>query len=506
MKKIEQFSVFEITLEGAKDTGLVLYCAMFKQENTSVTVPAFRAGDGAYWVRFMPQKLGKWQYAVTLDDQKWTGEFECVANTCGVHGVVQADGNHLRYEDGERFISFGTTCYAWTHQEENLQLQTLKTLEAAPFNKIRMCVFPKSMPYNQNDPAYYPFHRDEDGKWDVQNPDERYWLNLEERLEGLAKLGIEADLILFHPYDRWGFSEMTQEADCLYLEYAMARLAAFHNIWWSLANEYDLLVSKDYPDWEVFGELISARDPYHHLLGNHNCLPLYPSRDWMTHASVQSADINHIPAWQREYDAPVCIDECGYEGDIEYHWGNLSAFEMVHRFWWTMIRGGYCTHGETFHQEDEVLWWAKGGKLHGESPARIHFLRELMEGIPEIMEPAKGEARFDPNNKEDTGLPNGFARGLTRLTQETRDRLIAELVGMMLVSDSYQLTYFGHSCPSFAHLPLPENGQYRVEVLDSWEMTRTIIAENAHGMTHVVLPAKEGMAILVTRLEGASLV
>ena len=36
--------------------------------------------------------------------------------------------------------------------------------------------------------------------------------------------GIEADLILFHPYDRWGYSNMGAENDDRYLRYVVARL------------------------------------------------------------------------------------------------------------------------------------------------------------------------------------------------------------------------------------------------------------------------------------------
>lgn len=32
--------------------------------------------------------------------------------------------------------------------------------------------------------------------------------NLEKRVSQLDELGIEADVILLHPYDKWGFSKM----------------------------------------------------------------------------------------------------------------------------------------------------------------------------------------------------------------------------------------------------------------------------------------------------------
>jgi hypothetical protein len=42
-------------------------------------------------------------------------------------------------------------------------------------------------------------------------------------------LGIEADMIVMHPYDRWGFSEMDEECDNLYWNYVIARFAGAEN-------------------------------------------------------------------------------------------------------------------------------------------------------------------------------------------------------------------------------------------------------------------------------------
>ena len=69
------------------------------------------------------------------------------------------------------------------------------------------------------------------------------------------------DCILFHAYDRWGFSEMKPSADDRYLRYVVARLAAFRNVWWSLANEYDLMCAKKTEDWERFAGIINFHDP-----------------------------------------------------------------------------------------------------------------------------------------------------------------------------------------------------------------------------------------------------
>ena len=104
-----------------------------------------------------------------------------------LHGPVRACGTHLRHADGTWFYSFGTTIYALAHQSQALMDETFDTLAHSPFNKVRLCVFPKHYNYNHNNPQYYAF---------------------EDKLLRLMDLGIEADLILFHPYDRWGFANM----------------------------------------------------------------------------------------------------------------------------------------------------------------------------------------------------------------------------------------------------------------------------------------------------------
>lgn len=45
------------------------------------------------------------------------------------------------------------------------------------------------------------------------------------------------------------------------------------------------------------------------------------------------------------------------------------------------IRGGYLSHGEVYVQNPQI-WWAHGGKLHGTSPERIGFLKEIMKDTP----------------------------------------------------------------------------------------------------------------------------
>jgi len=507
MKQVEQYGIFELIIQGREPEGshvAVDIQAEFVSGDCRQRIKGFYNGNGEYRIRFMPQQIGIWSYEVRSSHAETVaGSFECVLAMGNNHGPVITDGMGFRYADGTRYHPFGTTCYAWTHQPRELVERTKQTLAASPFNKIRMCVFPKSYTYNFNEPQVYPFRKKADDTWDVHRPDFAFWEHLETQIGALMEMGIEADLILFHPYDRWGFSDMSREEDLVYLDYCVRRLSAYRNVWWSLANEYDLMAAKGSDDWEAFGSFIRREDPYHHLISVHNCIPLYDhSQPWVTHCSIQSSFLHMIGYWRETYRKPVIIDECGYEGTIEEGWGNLSAFEMVHRFWESIANGAYCTHGETIYREDEVLWWAKGGELHGDSVERIRFLREIVSSIPGELQPEQRRL-LDPHDPQwqEQIENNPLIRGLAQMPSGDRELLLFRLKpSMVRYGDECLLRYLGRSCMHVCTLDLPDHSQYEIEVIDVWEMTRQTVIPRASGKTRVPLPAKEGMAILARKV------
>ena len=393
----ERWGIVEVTLQGPAAGNPymdVKWSATFTQGERPITVPGFWDGDGTYKVRFSPPTAGQWRYETrsatpALNGQ--TGTFTVAAPTGNNHGPVEICNTfYLRYADGSPYHQFGTTCYAWVHQPRKLQEQTLKTLAASPFNKIRFCVFPKSYAYNKNEPEFFAFQKGADGKFDFSRPAPAFWRHFEQRILDLQNLGIEADLILWHPYDRWGFADMSKAEDDRYLRYCIARLSAFRNVWWSLANEYDFMTNqpkghrgnKQWEDWDRFFEILQKEDPHQRLRGIHNGSKWYDhTKAWVTHASLQTSEMNGV-RFREQYRKPVIYDECRYEGNIPEGWGNLTAQEMTRHFWLGTLSGCYVGHGETYKHPEDVLWWAKGGVLHGESPKRIQWLKDFMAQAP----------------------------------------------------------------------------------------------------------------------------
>jgi hypothetical protein len=248
--QIEQWGVFEIALKGPSSgnpfTDIQL-SAVFTKNNRTIKTFGFYDGNGIYRIRFMPESTGEWHYITSsncLELNEIKDNFIVVAPTKINHGPVRVQGMYsFSYADGTVYRPIGTTAYAWIHQGDKLAEQTLQTLAASPFNKLRMTVFPKHYEWNNNEPLLYPYSGTPPRIWDLKRFNPEFFQNLEHRVQQLGDLGIEADIILFHPYDKghWGFDRMPAQADDLYLRYIIARLSAYHNVWWSIANEYDFL-------------------------------------------------------------------------------------------------------------------------------------------------------------------------------------------------------------------------------------------------------------------------
>ena len=53
------------------------------------------------------------------------------------------------------------------------------------------------------------------------------------------------------------------------------------------------------------------------------------------------------------------------------------------------------------------------------------------------------------------------------------------------------LRYFGRECNGRGIMELPETGNYEVEVIDTWEMTRDRVKSGVSGKVEVKLPGRE---------------
>ncbi len=506
IQKIQKWDTWEITCMGHSDKNpFVDYKIQgtFTNGHECKTVDGFYDGDGRYVVRFMPSFEGNYRFVISgsFSEETCEGTFEVLPAEGNNHGPVRvANTYHFAYEDGTPHYSIGTTCYVWELQSEELQKQTLETLKNSVFNKIRFCIFPKHYDYNLKEPRSYPYlgkpcdsskltkdnfqlynGKADGNQWDFYRFNPEHFRHIEECIKQLRDLSIEADLIVMHPYDRWGFSLMSKEEDELYWNYVIARFSAYRNVWWSLANEYDLMPQKTINDWENYARIICDKDIYKHLRSIHNCRPFYDfTRPWITHCSMQRQDVyktaEFVTEWRERYKKPVVIDEMAYEGNIQHGWGNISGKELVRRFWEASLRGGYAGHGETYMSPDDRLWWSHGGVLHGESPDRLKFLYKILSETPGC--------------------------GLMPL-QQAWDEVCAtseSVVSVMQKVKNYYLYYYGFNRPSFREFYYDDITEFEIEVIDTWDM-KIEHKGRFKGRFQVELPGKEYMAIRVRKYQ-----
>lgn len=500
---VGKWGIQEITLKGPRDGNPFVdhwVKGIFAGRNETVEADGFYDGNGDYRVRFMPSFEGEYRFRVEADflEEAMEGSFQVKEAEAGNHGPVRVVNTwHFAYEDGTPYYSIGTTCYVWELQDDARIEETLRCLKEARFSKIRFCVFPKHYDYNLGEPRSYPYEgtpmdssvltkenfgqytgKTEGNHWDLERFNPEHFRHIERCIEALGKLGIEADIIMMHPYDRWGFSCMGREQDDRYWNYAVARFSAFHNVWWSLANEYDLMQAKSLADWEHYASILCEKDPYGHLRSVHNCISFYDySRPWVTHCSIQRTDLYKsaelVTEWRERYRKPVVLDEIAYEGNLQYGWGNLTAEEMLRRFWEGVCRGGYPGHGETYLSPDDVLWWSHGGRLHGESWKRFGFLLDIMKETPGC-----GLAPCPREWDEVCCVPQQEAGPGVK---------------------SYYLCYYSFMRPSFREFYFDDETEFEAEVIDTWECT---IEKKGRfkGRFRVELPGKQYMAVRLRRV------
>jgi hypothetical protein len=484
---IERWRIFEITLKGStlgNPFTEVQVSAEFSNGRLRKTIRGFYDGNGIYKIRFMPEEIGVWNYVTSSSTnslQSMKGCFECIAPAGNNHGPVAVkDTFYFSYADGKPHYSFGTTCYAWVHQGDTLAEQTLKTLSRGYFNKMRMCIFPKDYNWNKNEPQFYPFIGKPLTNWDYTRFNPAYFQNIEKRISQLDSLGIEADLIVFHPYDRWGFSKMDRKTDDLYIKYITTRFAAFKNVWWSMANEYDFMSEKKLEDWDHYIKMFAENDPYNHLRSIHHGAVMYDhTNPLLTHASIQNEETYKAKELRIKYKKPVVFDECRYEGNIPLSWGNLTGEEMVNKFWRGVTNGGFVGHGETYvsespakwpHESNDVLWWSKGGVLRGKSPERIKFLKQIMESSPGFLHPV---TIFD------WWMP----------------------FSALCYSDEYYLVYYNMDQPRSVVINLPEKSKYKIEIINAWDMTVSSLDGEYTGSSLVQLPQKPFSALRIKKIQ-----
>ena len=501
--------------------------------NSTSTVRGFWDGNCTFRVRFMPSSVGNWTWrtrskATSLDGH--AGSFTVTApvlrsslnhssrsrRDVNNHGpvIVRAVENSTSFEyaDGTPFHSIGTTVYGlfggWGGDSRpNVTARTLQSLSESPFNKVRVMLVPVGSPSSPSELLPYLPKNDVPGATsDLTRFNPVYWQIVDSTVESLLAIGVQVDVILFNLYQGMypqglaclggsNASSYDLTPDYLYLEYAVARLGAYRNVWWSMSNEWSQSGCKwdtpptptcpgdnacgpdgsnplahDTPIWDQLFLKVDAEDQtrggassrsgrYQRLMSIHNNGWLYNySQPWITHFSVQHTHNRPQTLWDFFGRKPFVWDEVKYEGNDAANWGSLSGPQMVHRFWWGAAVGAYAGHGEVLNIHPSVhcgtapedggnSWSGGGGYLCGQAPERIAWFRDYIDQLPLPWWQCVGD-------------DDGFVRTLT--------------CGEEFIMFQF---YNGHPYvgPSFHYISLPINKRMRQDLVQPWEMRKTLI-------------------------------
>jgi hypothetical protein len=215
-----------------------------------------------------------------------------------------------------------------------------------------------------------------------------YWQRVDRAVQVMRDRGIIATCIFTIEKQNLPneYGALTEHEKRLY-RYAVARLAAFSNVWWDLGNEHNEYRK---PDWaQKMGDLVKEWDPYDRLCSAHGYADWnYDNQSWADYIITQQyGDCAEVNQWVLKYwdiPKPYVNEEYGYEGvlDEPKHGQNTDRVRKCH--WSIALVGGYATYGDWTY--GSPFYTGRIGK--GKATAQLLHLRETFESIPyTIMEP-----------------------------------------------------------------------------------------------------------------------
>jgi hypothetical protein len=472
----ERWDVFELLLKGPS-TGNpyrdVVLTAQFENGEDTMEVKGFYNGEGNYLIRFSPNATGTWRYQTQSNNRKLItrGSFECIEPSGINKGpVTVTDTFYLQYATGVRFHPIGTTTYRWLEMDKSIRDQTIESLRDLPFNKTRFKIIGPTA--GGNNPVIPPFEKKPDGTFDFYRPNPLYFEVIDYELKRLMDLGIEADMIFLHPYDRItiNLDWMDMEQTMFYLDYIIARFAAYRNVWWG-TNEFDLMESKTMEDWDTIFKHLMNNDPYNRLRSNHNAAVFYDhNKPWITHASIQGESWWMAPVMRERYHKPIIYDEFCYEGFGEDRTMSLNGDVLTHRFWLMTVNGVFASHGDaTVNPETGLRFFSQGGTPSGTSHIQLHTLKRILDEAPGNLKPMGHDWR----------LSNILAG----------------------VEDEYFVYYLGeYQNKLWVFYELPENIEYKAEIIDTRTGKFYTVDETIRKNSRLILPGNSYMAIRLRKL------
>src|SRR5690606_29104511 len=149
----------------------------------------------------------------------------------------------------------------------------------------------------------------------------------------------------------------------------------------------------------------------------------------------------------------------------------------------------------------ETLWWAKGGKLIGESVPRVAFLRKILEAGPdEGLDPVKSTGAY--RIMVGGGMDNMILQQLFTppAGEETWKRVMSwwPTAGQ---PHKYYLSYMGENQAREFTVAVPPGETYAAALVETWEMPQTPVARGVKRGDVLSIPPKPYQAMILRRAD-----
>jgi len=404
--KIQIFKRFEISLFSDKEYANpftdVDIDAIFTSENgVRISLPGFWNGENEWKVRFSPNSVGKWTYAIYCTDKdnkalEAKGELECVdaprKTELEKHGYVQLEraNRYFTYADGKPFFYLGDTHWQMPDFERLDECNYPGCTCGNQFRHLADDRIKKGFTVYQ---TYFDSAESDGGgnkrryhwwkeKYSLINP-QAFNDTMDKMIEYLADNGITTAM---------GFGvhcstprAMNYEAEPLlrFARYCVARYACYP-VMWITAQEISNLAGNEkvtaFDIWQKVGALVGELDGYHRPNGAHQhvhpadserskVIESQPWHQWWTlqagHGGVKMLQPRQF--YQGYYELPskkpILETECHYE---DIYCSGFCGSEASRIGAWNAIQSGCCgfTYGVTgvwamrWNQDTDCGWSA----------------------------------------------------------------------------------------------------------------------------------------------------
>lgn len=395
---------------------------IFRLGSKEITITGFcDSHDGSlYRLRFSPGLPDeKYNYVITIRggglDRQFPGELTSTSPV-GSGPVITnpLHPKHFMYAGtGRPFYHLGYTAYNLLDiaNDDNQVEQTIQYCREHGFNKIRFLLtgYPREFDNRTSDDEDYgvpedpwkapnygalpgrvnplPAWQGEPHKYDFARFNVSHWQRIDRAVTLMRENGIIATCIMIIEKQNLPreIGVLTENEYRLY-SYAIARLAAFDNVWWDLGNEHNEVRT---PEWgNAMGNFVKDNDPYDRLASAHGHAAFYyndsPWADFII--TQQYGDMDSCHNWTLRFskvEKPFINEEYGYEGRTDAPSGHGMNAKWVRRCHWAIaMAGGYATYGDW---SDGTSYFYMGFPGPGKAALQLKHLKAFFESLPFTM-------------------------------------------------------------------------------------------------------------------------